>query len=247
MSGKQFSDLCELLKGCIRETHKLPLLIQVAIFLDWVCFSNTYRQQKETFKISHKLIKMARRNVAKAIVEVIYPEFVKQPKKIPHIRDPAKTALQGAFGCIDGCHIPIQVPNEIQSRWRNRKGWISTNGLAICNVQNMLFTYALFGAEGIAPDSGVLQFAANEIKWLFDGFLLADAGYGLSLRVLTPYRGVRYHLKEFSNSRLGSPQNAKELFNLQHSSTRLVRVINKYYFIFFIYAFLLLKYYKLLY
>ena len=67
-----------------------------------------------------------------------------------------------------------------------------------------------------------MQFAANEIQWLFDGFLLADAGYGLSLRVLTPYRGVRYHLKEFSDTGLGSPQNEKKLFNLRHSSTRLV-------------------------
>lgn len=35
--------------------------------------------------------------------------------------------------------------------------------------------------------------------------------------LLTPYRGVRYHLKEYSSR---GPQNARELFNLRHSSLR---------------------------
>ncbi len=34
-------------------------------------------------------------------------------------------------------------------------------------------------------------------------------------RLIAPYRGVSYHLKEYSTC---SPQNAKELFNLQHAS-----------------------------
>jgi len=39
----------------------------------------------------------------------------------------------------------------------------------------------------------------------------------LKPNIITPYRGVRYHLKEYSRK---GPQNAKELFNLQHSSLR---------------------------
>jgi hypothetical protein len=35
--------------------------------------------------------------------------------------------------------------------------------------------------------------------------------------VLTPYRGVRYHLKEYSTR---GPQNFKELFNHRHASLR---------------------------
>ena len=34
---------------------------------------------------------------------------------------------------------------------------------------------------------------------------------------MSPYRSVRYHLKEFSDH---PPENAKELFNLRHSSLR---------------------------
>lgn len=49
-------------------------------------------------------------------------------------------------------------------------------------------------------------------------FVLADAGYALSNRSLTPYRGVRYHLKEFD--RENGPKDPKELFNLRHSRLR---------------------------
>ena len=48
---------------------------------------------------------------------------------------------------------------------------------------------------------------------------LGNAGYPNSQFVMTPYRGVRYHLKEVRQASL-KPENAKELFNLRHSSLR---------------------------
>ena len=48
-------------------------------------------------------------------------------------------------------------------------------------------------------------------------YYLDDAGYGNKNGILSPYRSVRYHLKEFSDRPL---KNAQELFNLQHSSLR---------------------------
>ena len=36
-------------------------------------------------------------------------------------------------------------------------------------------------------------------------------------RLIAPYRGVYYHLKEYS---IRPPENAKELFNLRHVSLR---------------------------
>jgi len=49
-------------------------------------------------------------------------------------------------------------------------------------------------------------------------YYLVDAGYACRPGFLPPYRGVRYHLTEFSNR--NNPTNARELFNLQHSSKR---------------------------
>lgn len=40
----------------------------------------------------------------------------------------------------------------------------------------------------------------------------------LTSGLITPYRAVRYHLKEYSAR--NSPKNAKELFNLRHASLR---------------------------
>ena len=42
-----------------------------------------------------------------------------------------------------------------------------------------------------------------------------DAGFGNAPGFLTPYRGVRYHLREFEEC---PPMNCQELFNLRHSS-----------------------------
>ena len=50
-------------------------------------------------------------------------------------------------------------------------------------------------------------------------FWLGDAGFGLSLSCMVPYRGVRYHLKEWAAA-AQRPQNKEELFNLRHSSLR---------------------------
>jgi hypothetical protein len=113
-------------------------------------------------------------------------------------------------------HIPI----KLQPRYRNRKGTLSQNILAVCDF-NMRFVYILARWEGSAHDSRVLSDAQA-----FRGFLtpkgrywLGDAGYGNSEFVIAPYRGVRYHLKEVQQADL-KPENAKELFNLRHSSLR---------------------------
>ncbi|KAL0421085.1 UNVERIFIED_CONTAM: hypothetical protein Slati_3131400 [Sesamum latifolium] len=50
-------------------------------------------------------------------------------------------------------------------------------------------------------------------------YYLCDNGYANGEGILTPYRGVRYHLKEWDRGG-GGPQNAQELFNLRHAAAR---------------------------
>ncbi|KAL0361525.1 UNVERIFIED_CONTAM: hypothetical protein Sradi_3837000 [Sesamum radiatum] len=50
-------------------------------------------------------------------------------------------------------------------------------------------------------------------------YYLCDNGYDNGGGFLTPYRGVRYHLKKWDRGG-GGPQNARELFNLRHASAR---------------------------
>jgi hypothetical protein len=78
----------------------------------------------------------------------------------------------------------------------------------------------LAGWEGSAHDGRVFNDARDKGLIIPDGkYYLGDAGYALSTKVLTPYRRTRYHLKEWKRGN-ARPQNAKELYNLRHSSLR---------------------------
>ena len=57
-------------------------------------------------------------------------------------------------------------------------------------------------------------------------YYFGDAGYGLSKWILTPCRGVRYHLRQWIHGEQ-QPQNPKELFNLRHAQVR--NVIERIY------------------
>lgn len=136
-----------------------------------------------------------------SILLALYSEYVVLPgpytktsSKI--LDDPKFRPFRHCIGAIDGSHIPAKVKESIQSRWRNRKGYISQNILAACDF-DMEFVYVCAGWEGSAHDGRVYQFAINNDFIIPDGkYYLADAGYGLKRGLLTPYRGIRYHLKE---------------------------------------------------
>ncbi|XP_048629913.1 uncharacterized protein LOC125602115 [Brassica napus] len=95
--------------------------------------------------------------------------------------------------------------------FRNRKGDISQNVLAACNF-DLEFIYVLSGWEGSAHDSKILNDVLRK-------FYLVDCGFANRRNFLAPYRGVRYHLQEFSGQD-STPQNDKELFNHRHASLR---------------------------
>jgi hypothetical protein len=111
------------------------------------------------------------------------------PKYFPYFKD--------CIGALDGTHIACHVPTSAHPRYRNRKGYISQNVLAICNF-DLLFLYILPGWEGSAHDQRVLSDALyqHELKIPPEKYYLGDAGYSNSDYCMVPYRGVRYHLKE---------------------------------------------------
>ncbi|KAL0361489.1 UNVERIFIED_CONTAM: hypothetical protein Sradi_3833400 [Sesamum radiatum] len=52
--------------------------------------------------------------------------------------------------------------------------------------------------------------------WFEGKYCLCDNGYGNVEVFLTPYRGIRYHLKDWERGS-GGPQSPRELFNLRHA------------------------------
>ncbi|KAE8726869.1 putative ripening-related protein 6-like [Hibiscus syriacus] len=139
------------------------------------------------------------------------PEIINNSRFYPYFKD--------CVGALDGTHIRASVPPNIQGRFRSRKGETTQNVLAAIKF-DLKFSYVIAGWEGSAHDSRILTDALTRPRGFSipEGkYYLADAGYGIRNGIISPYRGVRYHLKEFSNHR---PENAKELFNLRHSSLR---------------------------
>jgi len=117
------------------------------------------------------------------------PEISNSSKFFPY--------FQNCIGAIDGTHLPLSVPDELSIRFRNRKGYTSQNVLAACSF-DMSFLYVLAGWEGSVHDGEVLRNALRSDFIIPQGkYYLADAGYCLTPSFIVPYRGVRYHLKEW--------------------------------------------------
>ncbi|KAL8474048.1 hypothetical protein ACS0TY_030775 [Phlomoides rotata] len=119
---------------------------------------------------------------------------------------------------------PFQVPITDKGRYRNWKGQIAVNVLGVCDM-DMQFVYVLTGWEGSAADSRVLRDAINRqngLKVPISNYYLCDNGYANCEDFLTPYKGVRYHLNEWTSR---SPQTPHEYFNMKH--TRAQNVIER--------------------
>jgi hypothetical protein len=140
------------------------------------------------------------------------PEDIRDSKLFwPYFRD--------CIGAIDGTHIPAFVSEEDRPAYRNRKNQVSQNVLAASSI-DLTFLYILPGWEGSASDSRVFEDARTTDFTVPRGrYYLADAGYGGCDALLVPYRGVRYHVKEWGKRKFRA-QNAQELFNLRHAKLR---------------------------
>ncbi|KAL0416869.1 UNVERIFIED_CONTAM: hypothetical protein Slati_3518800 [Sesamum latifolium] len=124
-------------------------------------------------------------------------------------------------GALDGTFIDVRVPEHEKGRYRTRKGQVAVNVLGVCNA-NMQFIFVLSGWEGSVADGRVLRddiHRPNGLRVPIRNYYLCDNGYANADGFLTPYRGVRYHLKEWGRG-AGGPQNKEELFNLKYSSAR---------------------------
>ncbi|KAL0394827.1 UNVERIFIED_CONTAM: hypothetical protein Slati_4448900 [Sesamum latifolium] len=117
-------------------------------------------------------------------------------------QDPRWRWFKGCLGALNGIHIDLRVPDY-------EKG---------------MFTYVLSGWEGRAANGRVLRDATSRSTGLKvpsgrGNYYLCDNVYANGEGFLTPYRGVRYHLKEYDRGG-GGPQNAREVFNLRHAAAR---------------------------
>lgn len=143
--------------------------------------------------------------------DVVPPEIRSNPKFFPYFK--------GCLGAVDGSLLDAFVSSIDMARYRSCKGRISTNLLAACQF-NLLFCYLLSGWEGSAADGRVFDEARRtDFAILAGSYYLGDAGFPNCDALLVPYRGVRYHLKEWEQAKL---QFVKVLLNSEFSHYELI-------------------------
>ncbi|XP_054820765.1 protein ALP1-like [Prosopis cineraria] len=210
-----------------RRTPALLACVLVKACASDICskkISYSLSGKREMFRRSGETISRHFHQVLTAIIDLeekflvqpngstILPEIKKDKKFFPYFKD--------CVGAIDGTHIRVKVPSLDAPRYRGRKEFPTQNVLATCTF-DLKFTYVLPGWEGTASDSRIIKNAlTREDKLIIpEGkYYLVDAGFMLTRGLVTPYRGVRYHLKEYSKR--NPPLNYRELFNLRHAKLR---------------------------
>ena len=207
--------------GKIKTTRNICTGEKLMIFL-FIITGNSNRTAQERWQHSGETITRVLYEAMNALM-CIHPSYIRPPSSdVPRqIQSDSRffPYFKDCIGALDGTHIPAVVPASYATPFQNRKGFTSQNVLAVCDF-NLVFTYVLSGWEGAAHDGRVLQDALTKGFPLRAGkYYLGDAGYPLTSYTLTPYRGVRYHLKEWTGA-ANKPRNQKELFNLRHASLR---------------------------
>ena len=143
-----------------------------------------------------------RRTLGFLLLPAFYGKYIKLPTSTTPVptriaRDPSVRAFSAVVGAVDGTHVPARPPAEVRQRFRNRKGALSFNVLAACSF-DMMFQYIYTGWEGSAADSMIFH-RARQLSWRVPKgkMWLGDAGFPSCDSLLVPYRGTRYHLKEW--------------------------------------------------
>ncbi|XP_028768055.1 uncharacterized protein LOC114725688 [Neltuma alba] len=226
MTPNAFLTLCALLErdGGLKPTRWATVEEQVAKTLYILGHKAKNRVVNFFFRRSGETISRHLHNVLRAIIEVgdkfiVQPDGITIPPEI-HTNDRFYPFFKDCIGAVDGTHIRVKVSTKDAPRYRGRKEFPTQNVLAACSF-DLKFTYVLTGWEGTASDSRIIKNALtreDKLKIPEGKYYLVDAGFMLTSGLITPYRGVRYHLKEYSER--NPPQNYKELFNLRHSSLR---------------------------
>ncbi|KAL0561959.1 hypothetical protein IC582_002404 [Cucumis melo] len=209
MDRRTFAILCHLLRNVagLSSTEIVDVEEMVAMFLHVLAHDVKNRVIQREFVRSGETVSRHFNIVLLAVLR-LYEKLIKRP-------------VPNCLGALDGTYIKVNVPAGDRPTFRTRKGEIATNVLGVCDTKGD-FVYVLAGWEGSAADSRILRDAIsreNGLQVPKGYYYLCDARYPNADGFLAPYRGQRYHLQEWRGA-ANAPTNAKEYFNMKHSSAR---------------------------
>ncbi|KAF3773604.1 hypothetical protein EJ110_NYTH51880 [Nymphaea thermarum] len=223
-----YMTLCNTLRtrNLLEDARDICIEEQVAIFLLTIGHNERNHATQNMFQHFGQIISRYISVVLRAIC-ILGRDYIRRPNnELPTSIQRSERFFpyfQDCLGAIDGIHVPAWVSTSDQARFRNRKGVISQNVMAVVGFDTR-FHYVLAGWEGSATDSRVLY---NALDHPIDPFVvpegkyyLVDGDYPNIVGLLTPYQGHRYHISEFNAPGACTPTTPEELFNHRHSSLR---------------------------
>jgi hypothetical protein len=174
---------------------------QLAIFIYWMVHGSSQRELQEWFQRSGDTISRYMNQGLVIFTNTFYEKYVHDPaNETPdHIRNNPKwyPFFKYCRGAVNGVHVLAYALEQHILRYRNRHGTITQNCIATCDFE-MLFLHLMTGYEGTAADGQLFTLARQNGFSLPPGcYYLADAGFPNCDMLLAPYRGIRYHLKEW--------------------------------------------------
>ncbi|KAL5576205.1 hypothetical protein UlMin_017904 [Ulmus minor] len=221
MNKRTFGVLCELLRadGRVKKDGLVTLEEQVCMFLHTLSHHVKNRTIRSRFKRSGETISRYFNSVLHGVLR-LQDNLLCVPEPVPaDCTDDRWRWFKNCLGALDGTYIQVRVLENDKPRYRTRKSDIATNVLGVCS-RDLKFIFVFPGWEGSASDSRVLRDAIsnpNGLKVPRGCYYLVDAGYSNAEGFLSPYRGTRYHLKEWGQR---IPSNCEEYFNMKHSCAR---------------------------
>ncbi|XP_012843186.1 PREDICTED: uncharacterized protein LOC105963340 [Erythranthe guttata] len=223
MNIQTFYRLCYVLEnvGGLKPNRNVTIPEQVAMFLQILAHHTKNVVVRSHFKRSGYTVSKHFNRVLLALLK-LHEMLLISPKAVDENSDNERFSyFQGCLRALDGTYIDCRVPYLDKPRYKNRKGNVSLNVLAVCD-NNMNFIYLLTGWEGSAADSRILRDAVTREHGLrvpTGNYYLVDNGYTNDEGFLAPYRGARYHLDAYGQGP-SAPRNFREFFNMKHAKAR---------------------------
>ncbi|XP_042032237.1 protein ANTAGONIST OF LIKE HETEROCHROMATIN PROTEIN 1-like [Salvia splendens] len=223
MDRNAFGRLCRILRdrcGMVDQRY-VHVEEQTAMFLATLAHHKKTRIVGFDFNRSGYTVSHYMHEVMRAVIHLHSILLVEPTPVDDTCDDPRWNWFKGCLGALDETYINVRVSTADAPRYRSRKGQIATNTLAVCD-RFLRFVNVLPGWEGSVADSRVLRDAVtrpNGLKVRRGSYYLCDNGYANSEGFLTPFKGVRYHLKEWG-PQTQRPSSPKKQYNMRRTMAR---------------------------